>query len=61
MRARLTVILTVLATLAVAAHALLDPGDQVWVEEPGYGGARDMRKLAGARLLPVVRRDAVLR
>ena len=39
--------------LALAGRALLAPGDSVWIEEPGYGGARDALRLAGARLVPV--------
>ena len=39
--------------LEVSARVLLDPGDDVWVEEPGYGGARDALAMAGARLVPV--------
>jgi GntR family transcriptional regulator/MocR family aminotransferase len=39
--------------LAMAARVLLDPGDEVWVEEPGYPGARDALAIAGARLIPV--------
>jgi GntR family transcriptional regulator/MocR family aminotransferase len=39
--------------LAIAARVLLDPGDEVWVEEPGYQGARDALATAGARLIPV--------
>jgi len=39
--------------LEVSARALLDPGSRVWVEEPGYGGARDVLRMAGARLVPV--------
>jgi GntR family transcriptional regulator / MocR family aminotransferase len=39
--------------LALAARVLLDPGDEVWVEEPGYPGARDALATAGARLIPV--------
>jgi GntR family transcriptional regulator/MocR family aminotransferase len=39
--------------LQIAARVLLDPGDQVWVEEPGYDGARDALTLAGAKLAPV--------
>jgi GntR family transcriptional regulator/MocR family aminotransferase len=34
----------------VAAHALLDAGDPVWVEEPGYSGVRLTLLAAGARL-----------
>jgi GntR family transcriptional regulator/MocR family aminotransferase len=39
--------------LAIAARVLLDTGDEVWVEEPGYPGARDALSIAGARLIPV--------
>jgi GntR family transcriptional regulator/MocR family aminotransferase len=39
--------------LEIAARVLLDPGSRVWVEEPGYSGARDVLTLAGARLVPV--------
>jgi GntR family transcriptional regulator/MocR family aminotransferase len=39
--------------LAITARVLLDPGQAVWVEEPGYRGARDALALAGARLVPV--------
>jgi GntR family transcriptional regulator / MocR family aminotransferase len=37
----------------LAARVLLDTGSRVWVEEPGYGGARDILRLAGALLVPV--------
>jgi len=33
--------------------ALLDPGDRVWLEEPGYPGARSALTQAGARIVPV--------
>src|SRR5580700_4527914 len=39
--------------LQLAAQVLLDPGDRVWVEEPGYPGARLAFAAAGARLVPV--------
>jgi GntR family transcriptional regulator / MocR family aminotransferase len=39
--------------LEITARVLLDAGDPVWVEEPGYGGARDALAMAGARLVPV--------
>jgi len=39
--------------IAIAARVLVDPGLPVWVEEPGYGGARDALTMAGARLVPV--------
>jgi GntR family transcriptional regulator/MocR family aminotransferase len=37
----------------LVARVLLDPGDPVWVEEPGYSGARVALAAAGARLVPV--------
>jgi GntR family transcriptional regulator/MocR family aminotransferase len=39
--------------LALAARALLAPGDTAWLEEPGYPGARDALRVAGARIVPV--------
>ena len=39
--------------LALSARALITPGDPVWMEEPGFAGARDALQLAGARLVPV--------
>jgi GntR family transcriptional regulator / MocR family aminotransferase len=39
--------------LEISARVLLDPHQPVWVEEPGYGGARDALAMAGARLVPV--------
>jgi len=39
--------------LDIAARVLLEPGSPVWMEEPGYSGARDALSLAGARLIPV--------
>jgi GntR family transcriptional regulator / MocR family aminotransferase len=39
--------------IEIAARVLVDPGQPVWVEEPGYGGARDALTMAGARLVPV--------
>lgn len=35
------------------ANILLDPGDSVWVEEPGYSGARGAFVAAGLNLVPV--------
>jgi GntR family transcriptional regulator/MocR family aminotransferase len=37
----------------IAARALLDLDDPVWMEEPGYPGARQALTMAGARLIPV--------
>ena len=40
-------------TLDLASRVLLDPGDAVWFEDPGYDGARGAFVAAGARLVPV--------
>jgi GntR family transcriptional regulator/MocR family aminotransferase len=46
--------------LDLAARVLLDPDDAVWIEEPGYLGARGALLGAGARLIPVpVDRDGL--
>ncbi|MFQ4144515.1 PLP-dependent aminotransferase family protein [Chlorogloeopsis sp. ULAP02] len=37
----------------LAARVLLDPGDPVWMEDPGYLGARGALIGAGANLVPV--------
>jgi GntR family transcriptional regulator/MocR family aminotransferase len=39
--------------VGLAARALLDPGDAVWVEEPCYPGARAALIGAGATIVPV--------
>jgi GntR family transcriptional regulator / MocR family aminotransferase len=39
--------------LTLIARVLLDSGDSVWIEEPGYRGARDVFRLRNARLIPV--------
>jgi GntR family transcriptional regulator/MocR family aminotransferase len=39
--------------LYLAAQALLTAGDQVWIEDPGYLGARHAFALSGAQLAPV--------
>jgi GntR family transcriptional regulator/MocR family aminotransferase len=39
--------------LEISARVLLDPGNRVWVEEPGYGLARDVFTLGGCHLVPV--------
>jgi GntR family transcriptional regulator/MocR family aminotransferase len=36
-----------------AAHLLLDPGDPVWVEDPGYPGAAIVFHAVGAKVCPV--------
>ena len=39
--------------LTLAAGVLLDPGDAVWVEDPGYSGARGAFAFAEAKVVPV--------
>jgi GntR family transcriptional regulator/MocR family aminotransferase len=39
--------------LVLIASAMLDPGDKVWMEEPGYRGAQTAFAAAGASLVPV--------
>jgi GntR family transcriptional regulator/MocR family aminotransferase len=39
--------------LSLIGMALIDPGDRVWIEDPGYLGARAALLRAGANLLPV--------
>jgi len=39
--------------LDLVARLLLDPGDAVWMEEPGWRGIRAALRAAGARLVPV--------
>lgn len=39
--------------LDLAARVLIDPGDRVWVEEPGYAGLEGALLAAGAELVPV--------
>ncbi|GCF09733.1 MocR-like pyridoxine biosynthesis transcription factor PdxR [Dictyobacter arantiisoli] len=37
----------------LAAQLLIDPGDDVWIEDPGYLGARGALLSSGAHLVPV--------
>ncbi len=39
--------------IALTAQVLLNPGDGVWMEDPGYLGAKGALLGAGARLMPV--------
>lgn len=39
--------------LDLVARLLLDPGDAVWIEDPGHHGSRAAFLAAGARLVPV--------
>lgn len=46
--------------IRLAAELLLDPGDQVWVEDPGYIAGRAALLSAGATLVPVPSNEAGL-
>ncbi|HEV2488918.1 MAG TPA: PLP-dependent aminotransferase family protein [Candidatus Acidoferrales bacterium] len=39
--------------LEISARVLLDPGDRVWMEEPGYSFARSVFTYCGCRIVPV--------
>lgn len=39
--------------IALVSRMLLDPGDEVWLEEPGYPGARTAFTFSGAKVVPV--------
>jgi GntR family transcriptional regulator/MocR family aminotransferase len=39
--------------LDITARVLLDPGNSVWIEEPGYSLQRTVLRTAGCRLVPV--------
>jgi len=41
------------AALSLAAQMVTDPGDEVWLEDPGYLGARGAFLGAGAKIIPV--------
>jgi GntR family transcriptional regulator/MocR family aminotransferase len=41
------------SALHLLAQLLIDPGEQVWLEDPGYYGARAAMATAGARIVPV--------
>ncbi len=39
--------------LHLAAHILLDPGAVLWMEDPGYGGARGAFNDSGVQMIPI--------
>ena len=39
--------------LEISTRALLDPGDRVWMEEPGYAFARSVFSFSGCEIVPV--------
>jgi len=50
---RLLILSSTQQALAFLAKLLLDPGDAVWLEEPGYLGARAVFQAHGAERVPV--------
>lgn len=40
-------------SLLLVGHLLADPGDSVWLEDPGYWGARSVFRALGLKLVPV--------
>ncbi len=46
--------------LDLSARLLLDPGEEAWIEDPGYGGARAALLAAGVRAVAVQVDDAGL-
>jgi GntR family transcriptional regulator/MocR family aminotransferase len=40
-------------SLQLVAQLLADPGDKVWIEDPGYWGARSVFRINGLQLVPV--------
>jgi GntR family transcriptional regulator / MocR family aminotransferase len=50
---RVIVLTSTQQAVDLAARLLLDPGDAVWFEDPGYVSARRAFTAAGARLVPV--------
>jgi len=41
------------SALDLAARLLLNPGELVWIEDPGYPGAQRALRNAGAQLAPI--------
>lgn len=50
---RIVVVNGAQAALDLLARIVTDPGDTVWIEEPGYLGARGAFRAAGARIEPI--------
>ncbi|GAB2892408.1 hypothetical protein GCM10027093_29640 [Paraburkholderia jirisanensis] len=51
--AQIVIVASVQQVLDLCARLLLDPGDNVWLEDPGYPGARLVFEAAGARIVGV--------
>jgi GntR family transcriptional regulator / MocR family aminotransferase len=39
--------------LQICVHALLDPKDRIWIEDPGYPGVKQALRTIGAEMIPV--------
>jgi len=52
-REQVAIVGSVQQTLDLSARLWLDPGDAVWMEDPGYHGARLVFEAAGARIAAV--------
>lgn len=50
---QVAILASVQQLLDLSARLLLDPGDQAWLEDPGYPGARLILEAAGARVVGV--------
>ena len=50
---QIVIVPSVQQALDVAARLTLDAGDEVWMEDPGYAGARAVLQAAGATIVPV--------
>jgi GntR family transcriptional regulator/MocR family aminotransferase len=50
---RIAIVGSVQQAVDLCARLLLDPGDQAWLEDPGYAGARLVFEAAGAAIIPV--------
>jgi GntR family transcriptional regulator/MocR family aminotransferase len=50
---QVVVVGSVQQVLDISVRLLLDPGDEVWVEDPGYPGARQIFAAAGAKIVDI--------
>jgi GntR family transcriptional regulator/MocR family aminotransferase len=57
---QVTIVPGIHCALDLSARLLLDPGDRVWFEDPGYFGARRVVEASGALVVPIeVDRDGL--
>jgi GntR family transcriptional regulator/MocR family aminotransferase len=50
---QIVIVPSVQQALDIAARLTIDPGDEIWMEDPGYPGARAVLEAAGAAIVPV--------